>query len=219
MKGTIPPLQQEAPPFHRLALHRSLSLDDCMSTSGGMCISQSLFLCLSYLHLDTHSRISERGEVKIMRHQGLHHTTACFAGTHTSVLCRCHNSFALYKKGLATEAANYRPIFVNPLMYLAFMKIVCWKCAAKIMSSLDESQYAVKGRTMALSCMYQSSDRPPLALLDRPVKRSLIPIGLHCKHMRCTVRSALLTQKVPAVCTELPASRSHLHGCGADNSS
>ena len=30
----------------------------------------------------------------------------------------------IYKKGLAAEVANYKPIFVNSMLYPAFMKIV-----------------------------------------------------------------------------------------------
>ena len=53
----------------------------------------------------------------------------------------------IYKKGLATEAAKYRPIFVNPLMYLVFMKVVYWRYAPLIMDSLDVYLYAVRGST------------------------------------------------------------------------
>ena len=53
----------------------------------------------------------------------------------------------LYKKGVTTEAVHYRPIFVNPPMYLAFIKIVHWRYATPIMQSPDEYQYAVKERT------------------------------------------------------------------------
>ena len=59
----------------------------------------------------------------------------------------------MYKKGVMTEAVNYGPIFVNPLMYLAFMKIVFWRYAAEIMQSLDEYQYVVKGRTTTMQCL------------------------------------------------------------------
>ena len=53
----------------------------------------------------------------------------------------------IYKKGLVTEPANYRPILVNPLMYLVFMKVVYWRYTPLIMDSLDVYQYAVRGRT------------------------------------------------------------------------
>ena len=59
----------------------------------------------------------------------------------------------IYKKGLVTEAANYCPIFVNPMMYVVFMKVVYWRYAPLIMDSLDVYQYAVRGRTTLMQCL------------------------------------------------------------------
>ena len=57
------------------------------------------------------------------------------------------------KKGLATEAQHYRPIFVNPLMYIVFMKVVYWRYASTIMNNLDVYQYATQGRTKLMQCL------------------------------------------------------------------
>ena len=59
----------------------------------------------------------------------------------------------LYKKGTTMEAVSYRSIFVNPLMHLAFMKIVWRRYAIKIIQSLDEHRYVMKGRTTTMRCL------------------------------------------------------------------
>ena len=59
----------------------------------------------------------------------------------------------IYKKGLATEAENYRPIFVNLLMYIVFMKVVYWRYASTIMDNLDIYQYAIRRRTTLMQCL------------------------------------------------------------------
>ena len=56
------------------------------------------------------------------------------------------SNIAVQKRG-DNRGTNCRPIFVNSLRYLAFMKIVDWRHATKIMQSLDEYHYVVKGRT------------------------------------------------------------------------
>ena len=59
----------------------------------------------------------------------------------------------IYKKGLATEAENYRPIFVNPLMYIVFMKVVYWRYASTIMDNVNVYKYAIQGRTTLMQCV------------------------------------------------------------------